>query len=171
MRTRDWCIPDQRYPNCHSRSGNHCPRGGARETHRLGQSTHTRHSQAQQAQPAGITMHRQPKTFSESLVSTFTPTKCVTGAADEQQTGEISISAPFNFPTHPLPKMPTCREQPTQKDGQKAGSRRETSQILRLGGVGKTHSLVGLGVRESSTSPDQSGPHSGFSQSRCASAC
>lgn len=42
-------------------------------------------------------------------------------------------------PTHPLPAMPTRREQPTQKDGQKAGSRRVTSHILLLGEVRKTH--------------------------------
>ena len=87
-------------------------------------------------------------------------------AADEQQNGEIQISSPFNFPTHPLPKMPTCSEQPTRKDGQKAGGRRETSQILLPGGVGETRSLCRPGARKSSRSPAPSGPHFGF-PSRC----
>lgn len=38
--------------------------------------------------------------------------------------------------------MPTCREQPTRKDGQKAGGGRETSQILLLRGVGKSQVLL-----------------------------
>ena len=95
------------------------------------------------------------------------PTKCVLRAADEQQNGEIQISSPFNFPTHPLPKMPTCREQPTRKDGQKAGGRRETSQILLPGGVGETRSLRRPGARENSRSPAPSGPHLASEQVWC----
>lgn len=80
--------------------------------------------------------------------------------------------------THPLPGMPTSRERPTQEDDQKAGGRRETSQI-RCEGKSERPPAPSAeqsqgqrpGVRKSAMSPVHSRPYFGFNQSSFVSVC
>lgn len=101
-------------------------------------------------------MHGEPETFSVSLVSTSTPTKCVMRAADGSKLERFKFHLLILSPTPA--RNAYLQEQPTQRDGQKTGSRRETPHLL-LGvgvwGVKKTlrRSLcVGTGVRGSESS-------------------